>query len=126
MKFNLTIAVGITAGSLGLIVGALLPKPQQSYGMAVVTGTTTPPPAMKGYVEKVDALIEKWGCEYVVRDRDTLLMEGDGGPLTVVTRCPNATQQDGINFYKSNEYQELVKLRAPFTDWDFRLVQGKF
>ena len=81
---------------------------------------------MKGYVEKVDALIEKWGCEYVVRDRDTLLMEGDGGPLTVVTRCPNATQQDGINFYESNEYQELVKLRAPFTDWDFRLVQGKF
>ena len=79
MKFNLTIAVGIAAGSLGLIVGALLPKPQQSYGMAVVTGTTTPSPAMKGYVEKVDALIEKWGCEYVVRDRDTLLMEGDGG-----------------------------------------------
>ena len=126
MKFNLTIAVGIAAGSLGLLVGALLPKPQQSYGMAVVTGTTTPSPAMKRYVEKVDALIEKWGCEYVVRDRDTLLMEGAGGPLTVVTRCPNATQQDGINFYESNAYQELVKLRAPFTDWDFRLVQGKF
>ena len=125
-EIQLTIAVGIAAGSLGLIVGALLLQPQQSYGMAVVTGTTTPSPAMKGYVEKVDALIEKWGCEYVVRDRDTLLMEGDGGPLTVVTRCPNATQRDGINFYESNEYQELVKLRAPFTDWDFRLVQGKF
>ena len=116
MKFNLTIAVGIAAGSLGLIVGALLPKPQQCYGMAVVTGTTTPSRAMKGYVEKVDALIEKWGCEYVVRDLDTLLMAGDGGPLTVITRCPNATQQDGINFFESNEYQELVKLNAPFTD----------
>ena len=126
MKSNLTTAVGIAAGSLGLIVGSLLPKPQQSYGMAVVTGTTTPSPAMKGYVEKVDALIEKWGCEYVVRDRDTLLLEGDGGPLTVITRCPNATEQDGINFYESDEYQELVKLRSPFTDWDFRLVQGKF
>ena len=126
MKFNLTAAVGIAAGSLGLIVGSLLPKPQQSYGMAVVTGTTTPSPAMKGYVEKVDALIEEWGCEYVVRDRETLLMEGDGGPLTVITRCPNASIQDGIDFYQSDEYQELVKLRAPFTDWDFRLVQGKF
>tara|TARA_Y200000002_G_scaffold362197_1_gene349028 strand:+ start:3980 stop:4264 length:285 start_codon:yes stop_codon:yes gene_type:complete len=94
--------------------------------MAVVTGTTTPSPAMKGYVEKVDALIEKWGCEYVVRDLDTLLMEGDGGPLTVITRCQNASTQDGINFYESDEYQELVKMRAPFTDWDFRLVQGKF
>jgi hypothetical protein len=27
---------------------------------------------------------------------------------------------------KSPEYQELVKLRAPFTDWDFRLVEGTF
>ena len=126
MKINLTAAIGIAAGSLGLIVGSLLPNPQQSYGMAVVTGITTPSPAMKGYVEKVDALIEKWGCEYIARDLDTLLMEGDGGPLTVITRCPNASTQDGINFYESDEYQELVKMRAPFTDWDFRLVQGKF
>ena len=98
MKFNLTAAVGIAAGSLGLIVGALLPKPQQSYGMAVVTRTTTRSPAMKEYVEKVDALIEKWGCDYLVRDRDTLLVERDGGPLTLITRCPNATEPDGINF----------------------------
>ena len=61
MKFNLTAAVGIATGSLGLFVGALLPKLQQSYGMAVVNGTTTRSPAMKGYVEKVDDLIEKWG-----------------------------------------------------------------
>ena len=59
MKINLIAAVGIAAGSLGLIIGALLPKPQQSYGMAVVTGSTTRSPAMKGYVEKVDDLIEK-------------------------------------------------------------------
>ena len=126
MKFNLAAAVGIAAGSLGLVVGALLPKPQQTYGMAVVTGTTTPFPAMKEYVEKVDALMEKWGCEYVVRERHTLLKEGDGGPLTVITRCPNATLQDGIDFYESDEYQDLVQLRAPFTDWDFRIVEGKF
>ena len=59
MKSNQTAAVGIAGGSFGLTVGALLPKPQQSYGMAVVTGTTTRSPAMKGYVEKLNALIEK-------------------------------------------------------------------
>ena len=37
MRFNLTAAVGIAAGSIGLIAGALIPKPQQNYGMAVVT-----------------------------------------------------------------------------------------
>jgi len=43
-------------------------------------GTTKADPAMKGYIEKVDALMEEWGCEYLVRQRNTLLMEGDGGP----------------------------------------------
>jgi uncharacterized protein (DUF1330 family) len=126
VNINMTAVVGISAGTIGLILGVMLPKQQQSYGMAVVTGTTTSSPEMQGYVEKVDAVIKKWGCEYVARERNTLLMEGNGGPLTVITRCPGATLQDGIDFYQSPEYQELVKLRAPFTDWDFRLVEGTF
>ena len=121
----MTAVVGISAGTIGLIVGVMLPKQQQSYGMAV-TGTTTSSPEMQGYVEKVDAIIKKWGCEYVARERNTSLMEGNGGPLSVITKCPGTTLQDGIDFYKSPEYQELVKLRAPFTDWDFRLVEGTF
>ena len=44
----------------------------------------------------------------------------------MVTACKGKTLQDGIKFYKSPAYQELVKLQAPFTDWDFRLVQGRF
>ena len=53
-------------------------------------------------------------------------MEGDGGPLTVVMACKGESLQDGVDFYKSPAYQELVKLRVPCADWDFRLVQGKF
>ena len=56
MRFNLTAAVGIAAGSIGLIAGVLIPKPPQTYGMAVVTGTTKADPAMKDYVEKVKTL----------------------------------------------------------------------
>ena len=126
MKLNVTAVIGIAAGSAGLILGALIPKPAQTYGMAIVTGSTMPDPAMKRYVEKVDELTKAWGCQTIVRERNTLLMEGNGGPLTVITRCPGATLQDGINFYKSPEYQELVKLRAPYTDWNFRLVEAKF
>ena len=44
----------------------------------------------------------------------------------MVTACKGKALQDGIDFFKSPTYQELVKLRAPFTDWDFRLVQGRF
>ena len=109
-----------------MILRVLIPKPVQTYGMAIVTGSTEPNTAMQGYMEKVDTLMKSWGCQYIVRERNTLLMEGDGGPMTVVTRCPGTTLQDGINFYRSPEYQELVKLRAPYTDWDFRIVEGKF
>ena len=56
MKFNVTAVVGFVEKSPGLIVGALLPKPQQSYAMAVAIGTKTRYPAMNGYVEKVDSL----------------------------------------------------------------------
>jgi len=47
MAFNLTAAVGIAAGSTGLIADALIPKPAQRYAMAIVTATTTPNPAMQ-------------------------------------------------------------------------------
>ena len=126
MKLNTTALVGVAAGSLGVLIGVLIPKPVQTYGLAVVTGTTRPDPSMQGYVEKVDALVEQWGCKYIARERNTLLMEGDGGPLTVVMACPGSTLQNGIDLYNSPEYQELVKQRQPFTDWDFRLVQGRF
>ena len=53
MAFNLTAAVGIAAGSTGLIADALIPKPAQRYAMAIVTATTTPNPAMQEWVQKV-------------------------------------------------------------------------
>ena len=43
----MTAVVGINAGTIGLIVGVMLPKQQQSYGMAVVTGTINPSPKMQ-------------------------------------------------------------------------------
>ena len=37
MAFNLTAAVGIAAGSIGLIADALIPKPAQRFAMAMKT-----------------------------------------------------------------------------------------
>ena len=125
MKVNVTVIVGITAGSLGIIVGALLPKPVENYGLAVVTGTTEKTPVMKEYAAKLKPLLDEAGCKQITRDYDTLFMEGRGGPMTVIVACKGATEESGIAFYESPEYQELVKLRAPYTNWQFRLVQGK-
>ena len=71
---------------------------------------------MKRCVVKVDALMMEWGCDYLFRQPNTLLMEGDGGPLTVVSACKGKSLQDGIDFHKSPAYQELVKLRSSYFD----------
>ena len=63
MKFRLTALVAVVSASAGVGLGFMIPRPIQTYGMAVVTGTTKADPVMKGYVEKVDALMEKWGCQ---------------------------------------------------------------
>ena len=125
MKANITAIVGIVAGSAGLIIGAILPKPAENYGLAVVTGNTENTPMMKEYTSKLEPLLEKAGCKRITRDYDTLFMEGRGGPMTVIVGCKDATEKEGVAFYKSPEYQELIKLRTPYTNWQFRLVQGK-
>ena len=58
-------------------------------------------------------------------DRNTLRMEGNGGPLTVIMKCLNLTRQDQVDLSGRDEYQDLLKLRTPFTDWDFRIVEGR-
>lgn len=126
MKVNVTAVIGITAGSLGLVIGAVLPKPADHYGLAVVTGSTENTPVMKEYSAKLKPLLEKAGCKIITRDYDTLFMEGRGGPMTVIVSCKGGTEQEGVAFYESPEYQELIKLRAPYTNWQFRLVEGKF
>ena len=80
---------------------------------------------MEEYVEKFADFLEQTWCQIVALDRDTLRMEGDGGPLTVIMKCLNSTGQDQVDLYESDESQDLLKLRAPFTDWYFRIVEGR-
>ena len=65
MKLNLSISVlvCVATGSLGLIIGIILPRARQDYGIVVVTGTTIQSPAMDEYVEKFDGFLEKQGAK---------------------------------------------------------------
>lgn len=65
---------------------------------------------MDEYRDKFDSFLKKTGCQIVVLDRDTLRMEGDGGPLTVIMKYLNSTKQDQVDLYKSDEYQDLFKI----------------
>ena len=64
------------------------------------------------------------GFTTLVLDRNTDIREGGRGPLTFIARHPKG-KAAVIKCYESDEYQRLKAIRAPYTDWNFRLTEGK-
>ena len=122
-----TAIMGVLAAAIGLVIGSHLPK-SGTAGYVVITGTTKNREAAKEYFQNVNQVTKKCGLTTLVLDRNTDIREGnkkgDGGPLTVIARHPKG-KDAVIKCYESDEYQRLKAIRAPYTDWNFRLTQGK-
>ena len=122
-----TAIVGVAAAAIGLAVGSQLPK-SGTAGYAVIIGTTKDREAAKEYFQNVNQFTKECGFTTLVLDRNTDIREGnkkgDGGPLTVIARHPQG-KAAVIKCYESDEYQRLKAIRAPYTDWNFRLTEGK-
>ncbi len=122
-----TAIVGAAAAAIGLVIGAQLPK-SGTAGYVVITGTTKNREAAKEYFQNVNKVTKECGFTTLVLDRDTDIREGnkkgDGGPLTVITRHPKG-KDAVIKCYESDKYQRLKAIRDPYTDWNFRITEGK-
>ena len=122
-----TAIVGVVAAAIGLVIGSLLPK-SGTAGYVVITGTTKNREAAKEYFQNVHLVTKKCGLTTLVLDRNTDIREGnkkgDGGPLTVIARHPKGMHAV-IKCYESDEYQRIKAIRAPYTNWNFRLTEGK-
>jgi len=119
--------VGIVAAAIGLFVGYKLPK-FGTAGYVVITGTTKNRDAAKEYFQNVHQVTKECGLSTLVLDRTTDIREGnkkgDGGPLTVIARHPEG-KDAVIKCYESDAYQRLKAIRTPYTNWNFRLTEGK-
>ena len=118
-----TSVVVVVAAAIGLVVGSQLPK-SGTAGYVVITGTTKNREAAKEYFRNVNQVTKKCGLTTLVLDRNTDIREGDQGPLTVIARHPKG-KNAVIKCYESDEYQRLKAIRAPYTDWNFRITEGK-
>ena len=118
-----TAIVGVVAAAIGLVVGSQFPK-SGTAGYVVITGTTKNREAAKEYFQNVNQVTKKCGLTTLVLDRNTDIQEGDQGPLTVIARHPKG-KDAVIECYESKEYQRLKAIRAPYTDWNFRITEGK-
>ena len=118
-----TAIVGVVAAAIGLAVGSQLPK-SGIAGYVVITGTTKNREAAKEYFQNVHQFTKKCGLTTLVLDRNTDIREGYEGPLTVIARHQKG-KDAVIKCYESDEYQRLKAIRAPHTNWNFRLTEGK-
>ena len=92
-------------------------------GYFVANYTITNQAEYKEYIAAVGPILEAHGAENIVIDRDSELLEGSAGQVTVVLRF--ATKSAAEAWYESPEYQAIRHLRTDNTAGIGVIAQGK-
>jgi uncharacterized protein (DUF1330 family) len=82
------------------------------------------PSWVKEYGPKTQALVEKYGGEYLVRGSTIERLEGSGELPSVVVVITFPSMEQAKSWYNDPEYAPLIKLRQSGSDLDFILVEG--
>jgi len=92
-------------------------------GYFVANYTITNLAGYKEYLAAVRPALEAHGAEGIVIDRDSELLEGSAGQVTVVLRF--ATKSAAEAWYESPEYQAIRHLRTDNTEGIGVIAEGK-
>ena len=92
-------------------------------GYFVANYTITNLAEYKEYLTAVGPVLEAHGAENIVIDRDSELLEGSAGQVTVVLRF--ATKSAAEAWYESPEYQAIRHLRTDNTEGIGVIAEGR-
>jgi uncharacterized protein (DUF1330 family) len=92
-------------------------------GYFVANYTITSQAEYNEYIAPVGPILKAHGAENIVIDRDSELLEGAAGQVTVVLRF--ATKAAARAWYDSPEYQAIVHLRTDNTQGVAVIAEGK-
>ena len=92
-------------------------------GYFVANYTITNQAEYQRYLAVVGQTLEAHGAENIVIDRDSQLLEGSAGQVTVVLRF--ATKSAAEAWYQSPEYQAIRHLRTVNTEGIGVIAEGK-
>ena len=92
-------------------------------GYFVANYTITNLAGYKEYLAAVGPTLEAHGAENIVIDRDSELLEGSAGQVTVVLRF--ATKSAAEAWYESPEYRAIRHLRTDSTEGIGVIAEGK-
>ena len=82
------------------------------------------PETYKQYTAQTPGVIAKYGGKFLVRGGRMELLEGDNSELnrTVVVEFPS--YERALEFYHSDDYQNIVKIRWQTADSQLLVVEG--
>jgi len=81
------------------------------------------PEAYKEYVGKVKPTVEKFGGEYLVRNGEFEVIEGEWKhPRTVVIKFP--TYEKALEWYNSKEYKPVKPIRLANSEANGIIIKG--
>jgi uncharacterized protein (DUF1330 family) len=92
-------------------------------GYFIANYTITNPAEYKQYLAAVGPVLEAHGAENIVIDRDSELLEGSAGQVTVVLRF--ASKAAVKAWYESPEYQAIRHLRTDNTEGVGVIAEGR-
>jgi len=92
-------------------------------GYFIANYTITNQAAYKQYLAAVGPTLQAHGAENIVVDRDSELLEGSAGQVTVVLRF--ATKAAAKAWYDSPEYRAIRHLRTDNTEGTGVIAEGK-
>ena len=92
-------------------------------GYFIANYTITNQAEYEQYIAAVGPSLKAHGAENIVVDRDSVLLEGSPGQVTVVLRF--ATKAAAQAWYESPEYQAIMRLRTDNTEGIGVLAEGR-
>jgi len=92
-------------------------------GYFIANYTITNQAEYQQYIAAVGPVLQAHDAENVVIDRDSVLLEGSAGQVTVVLRF--ATKAAAQAWYESPEYQAISHLRTDNTDGIAVIAEGR-
>ena len=92
-------------------------------GYFVANYTITNQAGYREYLAAVGPTLTAHGAESIVVDRDSELLEGSAGQVTVVLRF--ATKAAAQAWYESSQYQAIRHLRTDNTEGIAVIAEGK-
>ena len=81
------------------------------------------PEAYKEYIDKVKPIVEKFGGEYLVRNGEYKVIDGEWKyPRTVIIKFP--TYEKALEWYNSDLYKPVKELRQKNSEGNLIIIKG--